>query len=282
MTTAWHHTPSAVRSWLGSTHPAPSILVATLTGVFAWSVGLSWWQVGVVFVAMLANQTGIGLGNDWVDWETDSLVGRVDKPIATGQISRSAARKTAIALGFIALALSAVLGFWTLVCQVVMLASGWWYNLRAKRHWSSPLSYLAGFGLLPIFPLLATTPPGFPPWWIIVVAGLLGVSAHFANALPDLIGDKTLGVRGLPQLLGPRLSGVALASGIVTATAITAVAGVTLPLWLRVTTALLAVAGAALAAALAFRPRPPRVIFPLVMSTATVCAMAIVVELAGR
>jgi 4-hydroxybenzoate polyprenyltransferase len=265
--------------WVGSTHPVPSFVVASLTTVFAWSVGLSWWEVLVVFTAMLANQTGIGLGNDWFDSARDRAVGRTDKPIASGRIALAHALTVAIGLGVAALALSALLGVWALVCQVVMLTAGWWYNLHAKGHWSSPVTYLVGFGLLPVFPLVASSPPEVPSWWIVVVAALLGMSAHFANALPDLHEDATLGLQGLPHRLGARASGLVLSGGIILATVLIAIVPPALPLWLRIATSTLALSGGLLATALAFRPTPPRVIFPLVMATAVVCVAAIVISL---
>jgi 4-hydroxybenzoate polyprenyltransferase len=138
-----------------------------------------------------------------------------------------------------------------------------------------------GFGLLPVFPLVALGPPQFPAWWIVVVAALLGVSAHFANALPDLDQDATVGVRGLPQRLGPRYSGLVVAGGIIVATLLIVTIATTLPGWLRILTAIITVGGAVLATALAFLATPPRVIFPLVMATAAVCVAAIVGGLAA-
>ena len=281
MTEARQTVGTTIRAWVQATHPGPSLVVASLTGLFAWSVGLLWWQVGVVFLAMLANQTGIGLSNDWWDASRDGEAGRADKPIAAGVIVGHHARNTAVALGAAALILSASLGLWPAVCQVVMLASGWWYNLHAKGHWSSVVSYLVGFGLLPVFPALALSPASLPPWWVIAVAGLLGVSAHFANALPDLSDDRVSGVRGLPQRMGARGSGFALSAGVISATALIAVFGEGLPVWMRVVTTLLAVVGIGIATRLAFSPQPPRIIFPLTMLVAGVCTVAIAVGTAA-
>jgi 4-hydroxybenzoate polyprenyltransferase len=269
----------SVAALIGSSHPVPSVVVASLTTTFAWSVGLAPWQVVVVFIAMITNQFGIGLGNDWLDYHQDREVNRGDKPLAKGKVSPVVARNTAIGLGVAALGASALLGLVPLVAMTVMLLAGWWYNLHAKGHWSSVASYLLGFSLLPVFPLLAKTPPETPPWWVVVVAALLGASAHFANALPDLITDRHHGIRGLPQRLGPRWSGVVLAGGVMAATMIITLAAAALPGWLRVTTASLALGAAVTASVLAFRPTPPRVIFPLVMSSAVVCVVAIVIDL---
>ena len=261
--------------WIRAAHPVPSLVVAGLTAIFSASVGLPWLQVVLVFVAMLTNQLSIGLGNDWWDAPQDLSAGRRDKPLVTGDMSRTFARNLAFLLSGVALGVSALLGPWAVACQAVMLAAGWWYNVHAKRHWTSPLSYLLGFGLLPVFPLLSLTPPAFPPLWVVIVAALLGLSAHFANALPDLSGDRDSGVRGLPQILGPKRSGLVLLAGILSATLTISIAGTSLPLWMRVLTLALALGAAGVATALSFRHVPPRVIFPLVMGSAGVSVVAI-------
>jgi 4-hydroxybenzoate polyprenyltransferase len=268
-----------VAAWVGSTHPLPSLTVASLTTVFAASIGLPALAVITVFFAMLANQNCIGLGNDLLDAEADCRVGRTDKPIAAGVISTTAAKYVSFALAGLALLLSATLGHWPLVCQSFMLAAGWWYNLHAKRHWSSVASYAVGFALLPVFPMLALAPPQFPAWWVVLVSALLGATAHFANALPDLTGDAELGVRGAPQRLGAKVSGLVILLGLTLATAISASAATSVPGWLRIGTAGVSLLGGALAARLAFRPTPPRAIFPIVIVAAVACVIAMSIEL---
>lgn len=267
-------------AWIGSTHPLPSLTVASLTTVFAMSVGLPTLAWVTVFFAMLANQNSIGLGNDWLDAAADAKVGRTDKPIAMGLISLTAARNTALALAALSLALSATLGFWPLFCQVFMLASGWWYNIHAKGHWSSVLSYALGFALVPVFPMLALVPTQLPPGWIVLVSALLGATAHFANALPDLTDDATLGVRGAPQRIGARGSGIIVLAGLTLATGLSAVSANSTPLWLRGLTAAVSFVGGGLAAWLALRAAPPRAIFPIVIFAAVACVVSIVFELA--
>jgi 4-hydroxybenzoate polyprenyltransferase len=273
---------SVVWAIFASSHPVPSLVVASLTTLFAWALGLVWWQVVVVFVAMASNQFGIGLGNDWLDHHRDQAVGRSDKPVATGVVSPALVRNTAFALGVLALATSALLGVAPLACQALMLFAGWWYNLWAKAHWSSPVSYLLGFALLPVFPSLAEPDPTLPSWWVVAVAGLLGVTAHFANALPDLLTDATTGIRGLPHILGAKGSGVATAVGLLAATTLIGLFGLGLPVWVRVVAGAIALIIGVFAAALAFRPTPPRIIFPLVMVAAAVSTGAIVADLLGR
>jgi 4-hydroxybenzoate polyprenyltransferase len=221
------------------------------------------------------------LGNDWLDADADRQVGRTDKPIAAGIISTDAARNTSFGLAGIALILSGTLGLWPLVCQLFMLGAGWWYNLYAKRNLSSVASYAAGFALLPVFPMLALAPAQLPAGWVVVVSALLGATAHFANALPDLTEDATLGVRGAPQRLGAKLSGLVILVGLTLATAISASSATMVPGWLRFSMAGVALLAGALAARLAFRPTPPRVIFPIVIVAAIACVITISIEL-GR
>jgi len=262
-------------AWVLSTHPGPSLVVAALTTFFAAMSGAQTGAVVLVAVAMLANQTGIGLGNDWLDATRDKASKRADKPLATGVISIAHARIVSIALAGVALGVSAVLGPVALGLQFLMLASGWWYNLHAKFHWSSPLSYLMGFGLLPAFALSASGTLALPALWIFAVAGLLGVTAHFANALPDLVDDTTHGIRGLPQILGPKRSGVAVLVGAISAAVIIVVFATGTPGPLRFALGLVAIALAVWATVMAFRPTPPRVIFPMVMVVAGLCVLGL-------
>jgi len=266
---------SLAGAWFRSTHPGPSLTVAVLSGYFAAMSGAPLTGVVLVTVAMLANQFGIGLGNDWLDSARDQQSKRLDKPIASGVIPRRSAGIVAVLLGVLALALSALLGPVAVGVQGVMLAAGWWYNLHAKFHWSSPLSYLLGFGLLPVFALTAHPGNPLPEAWIVVVAGALGLSAHFANALPDLLDDTVQGIRGLPQIVGARISGVVVLAGVVVATSVIAVFATGTPALIRLATVALAVGLSVWAVMLAFRESPPRIIFPVVMLVAGVCVVGL-------
>jgi 4-hydroxybenzoate polyprenyltransferase len=270
-----HNLTHTARAWALSTHPVPSVTVATLVTFFAAMSGAPLGGVALVFGAMLTNQLGIGLGNDWRDATRDEADGRPGKPLATGVITRSHALIVAVALGLVSLGLSAALGPLALGLQVIMLGAGWWYNLHAKFHWSSPVSYLLGFGLLPAFALTAHPEPQVPNAWVLVVAGLLGVTAHFANALPDLAHDASHGIRGMPQLLGPQWSGTVLLTGVITAASVIAIFAEQTPMLLRYGTLAAALTLATLATVMAFRPTPPRIIFPIVMLVAALCVVGI-------
>jgi 4-hydroxybenzoate polyprenyltransferase len=103
-----------------------------------------------------------------------------------------------------------------------------------------------------------------------LAAGLLGVAAHFANALPDLMDDRETGVRSLPHILGQRVSALAISSAAALASLLVVTQSTSL-------NPVLAWAGFGLtlglvvsASVLALRPKPPRVIFQLLIAAAFV------------
>ena len=87
--------------------------------------------------------------------------------------------------------------------HIVAVALGLGYDLGLKATRASVVTYAGAFGLLPVFVALGQPAHQLPPAWTVIGAALLGAGAHLANALPDLAGDITTGVLGLPQRLGP-------------------------------------------------------------------------------
>jgi 4-hydroxybenzoate polyprenyltransferase len=85
---------------------------------------------------------------------------------------------------------------------LLVVGSGWAYNLGLKRVAWSGLPYAIAFGALPAVVTLALPDPQWPPVWMVAAGALLGVGAHLLNALPDLADDAQTGVRGLPHRLG--------------------------------------------------------------------------------
>ncbi|MBK5238409.1 MAG: UbiA family prenyltransferase [Actinomycetales bacterium] len=189
-----------------STHPGPSMAVTTVALVLALSAGLPAGRVVLATLAILANQFSIGLSNDWLDAARDTRASRTDKPLATGRLSPALVRNVAFACVLVSLGLSAALGWWVLLAQVIGIASGWAYNLGAKASPFSFVPYMVGFGILPVIVTLAA--PAFAAPWVIAVAAVLGVAAHFANAMPDIEVDRAEGILGLPQRVGARASGI--------------------------------------------------------------------------
>ena len=190
---------NCVRSLVMASHPGPSLAITALTTLLVVQVSPSGFGPVLAAPAMLAGQLSVGWSNDAFDATRDAAVGRLDKPIATGDISARAVWVAALAAVVAALALSLAIGVATGLINAVIIAAGWAYNAGLKSTLASGLMYIAGFGPIPAF--ATSTLPGHPPpaWWVTAAAAAVGLGGHFANVLPDLAGDRVTGVHGLPQ-----------------------------------------------------------------------------------
>ena len=255
---------------LKSTHPIPSFAVTSFTVLLAIGYGIPLEKLVLVGLGILFQQFSVGLSNDWLDYERDKIVGRNDKPTVRFEVSAQLVRNASLVSALIALAVATSLGWEVLLTMVAMLVVGWSYNLGLKSNALSALPYAVGFGIVPVFVTLSLSIPQLPLWWVMVAAGLLGVAAHFANALPDLMDDRETGVRALPHMLGQRVSALAISG----AAALASLLVVTQSASLNPTLAWLGFGltmGLVIAASgLALRPKPPRVIFHLLIAAAFV------------
>jgi 4-hydroxybenzoate polyprenyltransferase len=197
----------ALRALVAASHPGPSVAITVLTAALTAQAAPSGIGPVLAVPAMLALQLSIGWSNDAFDAGRDTAAGRRDKPLAAGLIRRRPVWAAAFVSVAASIILAFVLGAAVGVVTVVMAAAGWAYNAGLKSTLASGLTYLAGFGLVPVF--AAFTAPGhpWPRWPVIAAAALIGLGAHFVNVLPDLAADRATGVRGLPQrvaaLAGP-------------------------------------------------------------------------------
>ena len=174
------------------------------------------------------------------------------------------------------MALSLILGLPATLMMVLMLVVGWSYNLGLKSTGFSLVPYAIGFGILPVFVTLSFQQPQLPSWWVIVAASLLGISAHFANALPDLLDDRKTGVRALPHILGQRTSAQVIAGTAILATTIVVTQSPSLNPAFALIGFALTIGLAVAASALALRPKPPRVIFYLLIAASFVNVVLLV------
>jgi protoheme IX farnesyltransferase len=208
------------RALVRASHPEPAVAVTAVSALLAVGVGRS--AAGVVATAatVLASQLAIGWVNDAIDAPRDAAVGRADKPVATGALSR----RTAALCGAVAAAATVPLGFLSGVAAglvaTLALASALLYDWPLKSTLVSVLPYAVSFACLPSFVVLGSGET--PPAWLVAAGGLLGAGAHFVNALPDLVDDARTGVRGLPHLFGATGSLVAAAVLLLAATAMLA------------------------------------------------------------
>jgi 4-hydroxybenzoate polyprenyltransferase len=191
-----------IRALIGSTHPGPGLAVTLITVLLGVSSGLDAGRIALLGVAMAFDQASVGLSNDWIDADRDRAVGRTDKPVASGAISRGAVRAAAFGCAALALAFTVPLGWRAFLLHAALIAIAWSYNAVLKSTVVSFLPYAVCFGLLPALVTLARPEPLWPVAWVIAAGALLGTGAHFANVLPDLEDDRRTGVRGLGHRIG--------------------------------------------------------------------------------
>ena len=253
-----------LRGLVLATHAGPTVAVTTVATLLAVAAGVGPGRTVLVSVAVLAGQASIGWSNDWLDAGRDRAVGRADKPVVQGAVAPSTLRAAAVTAAVLAVGASLALGVVPGLLLLVLVASGWAYNLGLKRTAVSVLPYLTGFGALPAGVVAAV--PGAPaaPWWLVGAGAAMGGAAHFANVAPDLEEDLATGVRGLPHRLGAVPSAVlgALLLGAAAAVLVLGPEGApTIRGWLVLGLAAPAVVLAALAGSARFR----RAAFPAVM-----------------
>jgi 4-hydroxybenzoate polyprenyltransferase len=186
---------STARRLFASSHPGPTVAVTVLAVVLASAVGVAPLRTLLLALVVSVGQLSIGWSNDWLDARRDRRSGRLDKPVARGDLSVGAVRLAALLAGAASIPLS-----FTLAC-------GWAYNLHLKSTAWSVVPFIIGFGALPAVVTFAAVPPIPPAGWTLAVGGLFGIAIHFTNALPDLDDDLRTGVRGLPHRLGARTAG---------------------------------------------------------------------------
>jgi len=238
-----------------ASHPVPTFAVTLLTLLLAVAFGVPAVHTLMVVVAVFFNQIAIGLSNDIVDVARDRRAGRTDKPLVTGAIRLSTAWVVVVGSSIASLALSVLVNPWVGVWQAVFLFSGFAYNAGLKATILSAIPYATGFAALPILVSLGTRPPTWPAWWVIFVGASLGVSAHFANVLPDGESDRAEGIRGLPQQLPRVMTAAALVALTVLSSVILIWQGGTSAVWVTVPAAIAAV-GVSIAAAVQSRKTP--------------------------
>ena len=195
---------SVARGLLLACHPAPTAAVTLIGVLIAVGVGLTASRVALLGLAVLTGQLSIGWSNDRIDAQRDASTGRTDKPAASGAVSLRVLDLACLVAVVATVAFSFSLGWRAAIPALLGTAAGWAYNLGLKATVWSGLMYVICFGGLPAIAYLALPGHPVPPWWAVTAGALLGLGAHFANVLPDLLQDEATGVRGLPHRLGAR------------------------------------------------------------------------------
>lgn len=261
---------------LRASHPVPTFAVTTLTLLLSIAFNVPPINTGMIVVAVFFNQIAIGLSNDIVDVARDRRAGRTDKPLVSGALSRSTSWTLVVAASVLSLVLSFLVDYRVGLWQAVFLISGFAYNAGLKATVLSAVPYATGFAALPALVSAGTDPPTWPGSWVVVVGAILGVSAHFANVLPDSESDRVEGIRGLPQRVPRQVT----AGVLVTLTAISA--GVLIwqsgaaALWMTLPAGVLAVTASIAAAVLGMRTPVTMLPFRLSMIAAGLIAVGLV------
>jgi protoheme IX farnesyltransferase len=212
-------TLDVMRTLLGllkACHPEPTVAVTVAAALLALATGRGPAGALAVAATVLTSQLAVGWCNDAVDAVRDATVGRPDKPIVAGTVSRRTVAAAAVAAAVVTVPLAWASGAPAGSVAVIGLASALLYNWPLKATIASVLPYAVSFAALPAFVVLGVSRP---PWWLIAAGALLGAGAHFANVLPDLADDARTGVRGLPHRIGARASAAAAGGLLFAATA---------------------------------------------------------------
>src|SRR5690349_24410945 len=97
--------PSTV-SLLQASHPLPGAAVTVVAALQSIGAGLRPLLAAGVTATIAASQFAVGWANDAIDAPRDARVGRADKPVATGAVTRRAAGIAAVVAATACLALA--------------------------------------------------------------------------------------------------------------------------------------------------------------------------------
>ncbi len=207
---------SVARAIVRTSHPEPAAAVTAVAALLSFGLERPWPGVLAAAATVLASQLSIGWINDALDASRDALVGRTDKPVAAGTVSRRLIFGLGVLAGVAVIPLGFLSGVAAGLVALLGLVSALLYDWPLKSTPVSVLPYAVSFACLPAFVVLGAGLD--PPLWLLAAGALLGAGAHFVNTLPDLDDDVRTGVRGLPHLLGRRGSLAAAAALLLLAT----------------------------------------------------------------
>lgn len=186
-------------------HFLPTMVVTTLTFILALRTSDLSTALGIS-ITFFSGQLIVGWSNDLIDFSDDLKHMRSQKPLVAGEITLSALH-LALLIDSLALIFLTILGPLSgryAIAHLIAVLSALSYNLKLKRTRFSFLPYLISFGLLPLIILGAT---GYPfQWWPMAIGALFGIGVHVANVFKDLEEDIDSGIKGLPQIMGEKVS----------------------------------------------------------------------------
>jgi 4-hydroxybenzoate polyprenyltransferase len=207
-------------------HPFPTLLNVAAVAGLSYVAADGSPDAGVVIrmlIVMLLVQCAIGVANDICDRELDAAT-KPWKPIPAGLVSVRATVAACVALSAVAGAVCLTLGPASLALAMLGLACGIAYDVRLKRTLFSAAPFMLAIPTLPVWVWVTLDEWEEVLWWMWPLGGLIGLSLHLANTLPDIDEDAAHGVHGLAHALGSsgtqRVAYVAFASALVLALAV--------------------------------------------------------------
>ena len=229
-------------------HLAPTVTVTVAITGLAWAAGRTGPGLAWVAAAMLCGQLAVGWCNDARDAGRDRAAGRSAKPTVRGWVTApqlaTGAALAALACVPLSYAAAGPIGG---SAHIVAVASALSYDLWLKTTVFSAVPYALSFGLIPAFVTYGLTPPSPPALWVMATGALLGISAHLANAAPDVQSDLAVGAGGLVSRIGARNARVGAVVALLLSTALL-IRQLDVPAWASVVL-LLALAAVAVVAA---------------------------------
>ncbi|MGR3781613.1 MAG: chlorophyll synthase ChlG [Albimonas sp.] len=185
---------------------------AYLCGVVSSGAALGERWPELLLGAALAGPVVCGMSqaaNDWCDRHVDAI-NEPRRPIPSGRVPPRWALGLALAMSALALALGGLLGPWGFLGVALAVAGAWAYSLepvRLKRSglWGPGLVGLCYEGL-PWFTGAAVMAAAAPDGRVVAIAALYALGAHGIMTINDfkaIEGDRALGIRSLPVVLGP-------------------------------------------------------------------------------
>ena len=162
---------------------------------------------GIVLAGPLVCATSQAI-NDWFDRHVDAI-NEPHRPIPSGRIPGRWGLYIAMTGTALSLAVAATLGPWVLGAAIVGLVLAWLYSappIRLKQNgWFGNSAVALSYEGLPWFTGAAVMAAVLPDWRIILLAFLYSFGAHgimTTNDFKAVEGDRKLGVRSLPVMLG--------------------------------------------------------------------------------
>lgn len=170
--------------------------------------------VGVLLAGPLVCATSQAV-NDWFDRHVDAI-NEPQRPIPSGRLPGRWGLGLAIAWTGLSLLTATVLGPWGFAAAALGLLLAWAYSappLRLKRNgwWGNAACGLSYEGLAWVTGAAVMAGGQMPTLPSLILAALYSAGAHGIMTLNDfkaVVGDRQMGIRSLPVMLGVRRAAV--------------------------------------------------------------------------